>query len=230
MILKSNNLNYHEITLAYKIQMSGALMTRSSAHSCLLECSHEFQHTDIYVCYTKYSNVTWDLHYIWDDYLQNDKNKVPSGSICHKWVCRIGWKLEPGLADIEIELGSEMSAEWSVMSDVSESVVCMSFELSFRGMKPYMCGRGWEISALAPLLGTSCSGLPSSKLLDEILLKQTTFCSQNLIHLVLHVCKGGMESQYVLGVDLNHSYTCVRGDGPWSDQEYLVQSGTSLED
>lgn len=116
------------------------------------------------------SNVTWDLHYIWDDYLQNDKNKVPSGSICHKWVCRIGWKLEPGLADIEIELGSEMSAEWSVMSDVSESVVCMSFELSFRGMKPYMCGRGWEISALAPLLGTSCSGLPSSKLLDEILL------------------------------------------------------------
>lgn len=53
MILKSNNLNYHEITLAYKIQMSGALMTRSSAHSCLLECSHEFQHTDIDVCYTK---------------------------------------------------------------------------------------------------------------------------------------------------------------------------------
>lgn len=159
------------------------------------------------------------------------KKQVSSGSICHKWVCRIGWKLEPGLADIEIELWSEMSAEWSVMSDVSESVVCMSFELSFRGMKPYMwCGRGWEISALAPLLGTSCSGLPSSKLLDEILLKQTTFYSQYLIHLVLSVCKRGVVSQYVLGMDLKHSNTCVRGDGPWSDLEYWVRSGTSLED
>lgn len=23
------------------------------------------------------SNVTWDLHYKWDDYLQNDKNRSP---------------------------------------------------------------------------------------------------------------------------------------------------------
>ena len=98
---------------------------------------------------------------------------ISDDSICHKGVWRMGWKLEPGLADIEIELGSEMSAEWSVISEVSESVVCMSLEVSFRGMKPYMWwGGGWGISELAPLRGTSCSGLPSSRLLDEILLQK----------------------------------------------------------
>lgn len=73
---KSNNLNYHESHwhTIYNVWCNYH-MTPSSAHS--INVAKGFSAKAFMYAIQNNSNVTWDLHYKWDDYLQNDKNRSP---------------------------------------------------------------------------------------------------------------------------------------------------------